>query len=59
MREANRSLEDMDTYYRDNPPLIVINDADAICRKRPQKYVEHEAEAIEQVERLEGVDAKS
>ncbi|KKY16585.1 putative mfs sugar [Diplodia seriata] len=32
---ANRSLEDLDEYYRTNPSLIVIRDPDAISTKRP------------------------
>ncbi|KAJ5538646.1 hypothetical protein N7494_008125 [Penicillium frequentans] len=43
---ANRSLEDIDTYYRSNPSLIVTRDPDAICRARPQKYIEHEDEEV-------------
>ncbi|KAJ6157695.1 hypothetical protein N7470_005287 [Penicillium chermesinum] len=39
---ANRSLEDIDMYYRQNPPLIVTGDPDAISRGRPQKYIDHE-----------------
>ncbi|KAM0547493.1 hypothetical protein ACHAPJ_010366 [Fusarium lateritium] len=39
---ANRTLEDLDEYYRDNPPLIVTKDKDAIGSKRPLKYVEKE-----------------
>ncbi|QRD92342.1 putative MFS sugar transporter [Aspergillus flavus] len=44
---ANRSLEDMDEYYRSNPALIVTKDPDAICRRRPQKYLQREEEEIE------------
>lgn len=44
---ANRSLEDLDAYYRTNPSLIVTGDPDAICRKRPQKYMEREDEEFE------------
>jgi hypothetical protein len=43
---ANRSLEDIDAYYRSNPSLIVTKDPDAICRARPQKYIEHEDEEV-------------
>ncbi|PYI06962.1 MFS general substrate transporter [Aspergillus sclerotiicarbonarius CBS 121057] len=43
---ANRRLEDMDAYYRSNPPLIVINDPDAISVKRPLKYIQHEDEEL-------------
>lgn len=37
----------MDEYYRSNPALIVTKDPDAICRRRPQKYVQREADEIE------------
>lgn len=37
---ADRTLEDLDAYYRDNPPLLVIKDPDAIARKRPARYDE-------------------
>lgn len=46
---ANRTLEDLDEYYRNNPPLIVIGDKDAIASKRPQKYSDHEEAQIERV----------
>ncbi|KAJ5348526.1 uncharacterized protein N7506_001779 [Penicillium brevicompactum] len=39
---ANRTLEDIDTYYRSDPGLIVTRDPDAVCSKRPMKYIEHE-----------------
>ncbi|KAJ5930901.1 sugar transporter [Penicillium verhagenii] len=44
---ANRSLEDMDAYYRSNPPLIVTKDPDAISRHRPIKYIQHEITIVE------------
>ncbi|KAK3673668.1 hypothetical protein LTR78_006573 [Recurvomyces mirabilis] len=37
---ADRTLEDLDYYYRENPPLIVIGDKDAISVKRPSEYVQ-------------------
>ena len=43
---ANRSLEDLDEYYRSNPSLIVTRDKDAISAKRPQKYIDRENEEI-------------
>ncbi|KAL4897029.1 general substrate transporter [Aspergillus ambiguus] len=43
---ANRTLEDMDAYYRSNPSLIVTGDPDAVCRRRPQKYIDHENEQV-------------
>lgn len=39
---ANRTLEDLDEYYRSNPPVVVTKDPDAICSKRPLKYIEKE-----------------
>lgn len=52
---ANRSLEDIDAYYRENPSLIVIKDPDAICRRRPQKYIDHEVEEVEKTAISKGV----
>ncbi|KAJ5288760.1 hypothetical protein N7478_001790 [Penicillium angulare] len=43
---ANRTLEDIDAYYRSNPSLIVTTDHDAICKNRPQKYIDHEDEEV-------------
>ncbi|EJD45345.1 general substrate transporter [Auricularia subglabra TFB-10046 SS5] len=48
---ANRSLEDMDAYYRSNPSLIVTSDKDAISGKRPLKYIQHENEEIRRNEK--------
>ncbi|OAA64572.1 General substrate transporter [Niveomyces insectorum RCEF 264] len=45
---SNRSLEDMDYYYRKDPPLLVtsgseaVSSSEAISVKRPQEYVERE-----------------
>ncbi|KAJ6112228.1 hypothetical protein N7523_008289 [Penicillium sp. IBT 18751x] len=58
---ANRSLEDIDDYYRSNPSLIVVGEPDAICRRRPQKYIDREDEQIEKSainKRLVPVNAK-
>lgn len=52
---ANRTLEDLEEYYRNNPPLIVIGDKDAIGTKRPQKYVDHEEAQVERVAHEDGV----
>ncbi|KAI5269370.1 general substrate transporter [Aureobasidium subglaciale] len=47
---SSRTLEDLDTYFRSNPGLIVINDKDAISSKRPLKYIERENEEVQKVE---------
>ncbi|KKK24915.1 MFS sugar transporter [Aspergillus rambellii] len=44
---ANRTLEDVDAYYRSDPPLIVVKDPDAISTKRPLKFIEHEDEEVQ------------
>ncbi|KAJ5408032.1 Major facilitator superfamily domain general substrate transporter [Penicillium cosmopolitanum] len=44
---ANRTLEDMDAYYRSDPSLIVAGDPDAISTKRPVQYICHEDEEIQ------------
>ncbi|KAE8306333.1 general substrate transporter [Aspergillus transmontanensis] len=46
---ANRTLEDVDAYYRTNPPLIVVGDPDAISTKRPLRFMQHEDEKIQQL----------
>ncbi|QMW35812.1 hypothetical protein G4B84_011341 [Aspergillus flavus NRRL3357] len=46
---ANRTLEDIDAYYRSNPSLIVIKDPDAISVKRPLKYIEREDHEMKKI----------
>lgn len=43
---AGRTLEDMDEYYRANPPLLVFRDKEAISLKRPERYRIKEEEVI-------------
>lgn len=43
---AGRTLEDMDEYYRSNPPLLVFRDKEAISLKRPERYRIKEEEDI-------------
>jgi hypothetical protein len=50
---AHRSLEDMDDYFRGNPGLIVTKDLDAICQKRPQRFVDRERAELERNEAAE------
>lgn len=44
---ANRTLEDVDAYYRSNPPLIVAGDPDATSRKRPLRFIQHEDNEVQ------------
>ncbi len=43
---ADRSLEDIDDYYRTNPSLLVFRDRDATSSKRPEKYKVREEEEV-------------
>ncbi|KAL4804491.1 general substrate transporter [Aspergillus unguis] len=43
---AGRTLEDMDAYYRTNPPLLVFRDKEAISVKRPESYRVQEEEDV-------------
>jgi hypothetical protein len=43
---AGRSLEDIDDYYRSNPPLLVFRDRDVTSSKRPAKYTQREEEEV-------------
>ncbi|EMT66569.1 Sugar transporter STL1 [Fusarium odoratissimum] len=51
---ANRKLEDMDDYFRENPSVMVIRDNDAIATKRPEKYIQREQEDIQREEAKDG-----
>lgn len=53
---AGRSLEDIDDYYRTNPPLLVFRDKDVTSSKRPEKYRLREEE---EVRRNSSVDAST
>ncbi|KAL4916446.1 general substrate transporter [Aspergillus aurantiobrunneus] len=44
---SNRTLEDLDSYYRTDPSPIVIGDPDSLSVQRPLKYVQHEDEELE------------
>ncbi|KAI0478253.1 general substrate transporter [Xylaria cf. heliscus] len=46
---SNRTLEDLDAYYRDDPPLLVIKDKDATCMRRPRKFVMAQSRDVEEV----------
>ncbi len=43
---AGRTLEDIDHYYQENPPLLVFRDKDVISSKRPAKFHEREQEEM-------------
>ncbi|KNG85303.1 MFS sugar transporter [Aspergillus nomiae NRRL 13137] len=57
---ANRTLEDVDAYYRSNPPLIVAGDPDATSTKRPLRFIQHEdSEVQRRAKRTDSLSSKS
>lgn len=50
---AGRTLEDLDAYYRDSPPLLVWRDKDVTASKRPAKYVEAEEDNVRRASSVE------
>lgn len=55
---ANRTLEDVDAYYRTNPPLVVVGDPDAISTKRPLMFVQHEDKGIQRKAKQTGTHSE-
>ncbi|KAF3067099.1 Sugar transporter STL1 [Daldinia childiae] len=45
---ANRTLEDLDAYYRDNPPLVLHKDRDSTSVRRPERFAEAQGRDIEE-----------
>ena len=43
---ADRSLEDLDRYFREEPSLLVFRNKDAISSHRPAAYIEHERDEV-------------
>lgn len=39
---ADRTLEDMDRFFRENQNILVYKDKEAISPHRPRKYIEYE-----------------
>jgi MFS family permease len=56
---ANRTLEDLDAYYRENPPLLVIKDRDATSVRRPKKFAIPQSRDIEEAAAVAGLSRRS
>ena len=52
---SDHTLEDLDAFYRDDPPLIVVGHKDSTSRRRPAKYAEMQNRDIEEAARTTGV----
>ncbi|KAI0440504.1 hexose carrier protein [Xylaria telfairii] len=46
---SNRTLEDLDAYYREDPPLLVLKDKDATSVCRPPKFAVAQRRDVEEV----------
>ncbi|KAF1344962.1 general substrate transporter [Delphinella strobiligena] len=53
---ADRTLEDLDRYFRQNHNVIVCFDKDAISSRRPMAFVEHEQAEIRRQSSVTGAD---
>ena len=47
---ANRALEDIDIFFRDNNAIFVHRNPEALSRKRPARYIEMERELVHHAE---------
>lgn len=43
---AGRTLEDLDSYFRDQPGLLVFGDKSATSSKRPIEFIEREEQEV-------------
>lgn len=56
---AGRTLEDMDRFFREDPPLFVNFDKDACRKRRPEKYIEHEQHEVRRHSSVHSASAKT
>lgn len=56
---ANRSLEDMDRYFTENPTLLVFRDKDATSKRRPLRYAEDFENAVRRNSSIGSVSQKT
>ncbi|KAI1214157.1 general substrate transporter [Annulohypoxylon truncatum] len=45
---AHRTLEDLDAFYRDNPPLVLHKDRDSTSVQRPERFAQAQGRDIEE-----------
>lgn len=55
---ANRALEDIDLFFRENQGVFVHRNPEAISTKRPARYIEMEKELVDGAKKDMGVDGK-
>lgn len=49
---SNRTLEDIDAFYRESRSFFVHRDKDATCATRPEKYIERDVEIKKEIEEV-------
>ncbi|KAL9581981.1 MAG: hypothetical protein Q9212_003568 [Teloschistes hypoglaucus] len=54
---ADRTLEDIDRLFREDVGVLVFRDKDAVCEKRPAKYVEYEQNEVRRNSSVVGAGA--
>ncbi|CAK7211690.1 hypothetical protein SCUCBS95973_001201 [Sporothrix curviconia] len=54
---SGRTLEDMDDYFRSNPPLFACLDKEGISSKRPEKFRQREQNHMHEAKDEENVEA--
>ncbi|OAA56723.1 MFS sugar transporter [Niveomyces insectorum RCEF 264] len=47
---SDRTLEDLDAFYREDPPLIVVGHHDSTCRRRPARFAAMQDRDIHEAE---------
>ncbi|KAL9053292.1 MAG: hypothetical protein Q9162_004843 [Coniocarpon cinnabarinum] len=56
---AGRTLEDLDRFFREDPPLLVFRDKAATSKHRPDKYLAHEQQEVRRHSSVGSVSAKT
>ncbi|KAI4200267.1 MAG: hypothetical protein LQ350_004015 [Teloschistes chrysophthalmus] len=54
---ADRTLEDIDRLFREDVAVFVFRDRDAVCEKRPAKYIEYEQNEVRRNSSVVGAGA--
>ncbi|KAI0123036.1 general substrate transporter [Xylariales sp. AK1849] len=56
---ADRSLEDVDRFFRENHDILIFRDKDAKSSKRPQKYIDYERDEVRRNSSAHPADAQA
>ena len=56
---SDRTLEDVDRFFRENQNIFIFRDPDAISSKRPLAYIEHEQAEVRRNSSAVGVNEEA